>query len=111
VNQAYKILKAGGLSIFGQDTWSQISFSLTRKSNKGSAPTSDIAIQEIVKRKVLMRSGPSDHKRSWVIDQRKADIEDHDLECRNTSSQEHRNAKCRNVKMRNVEMSKCETLK
>jgi hypothetical protein len=106
VNRAYKIMKEGGPSIFGQDTWSHINFSLTRKSKKGGAPTSDIAIREITKCKVLMRSGPSDHERLWAIDQRKVDIGDHDLECRNTSSQERQNAE-----MQNAEMPKCGTLK
>jgi hypothetical protein len=115
VKRAYKILKAGGPSIFGQDTWSQINFSLTGKSKKGGAPTSNIAIREIAKRKVPMRSGPSDHERSWVVDRRKEDIDDHDLECRNTSSQECRNAEMRNenaerrnAEIRNAEMLKCE---
>jgi hypothetical protein len=32
--------KAGGPSIFGQDTWSQINISLTGKSKEGGALTS-----------------------------------------------------------------------
>jgi hypothetical protein len=37
--RAYKIPKAGGPSIFGQDTWSQINISLTGKSKEGGALT------------------------------------------------------------------------
>jgi hypothetical protein len=81
VKQAYKILKEGGPSIFEQDTWSQIIFSLTVMSKKGGSPTSDITIHEIMKQKVQMRSGPSINERSWAIDRRKADIGDRDLEC------------------------------
>jgi hypothetical protein len=81
VKRAYKIPKEGGPSIFGQDMWSQNNFSLTGKSKKGGAPTSDIVIREIVKRKVPMRSGPSDHERPWAVDRRKTDFGDHDLEC------------------------------
>jgi hypothetical protein len=33
----YKIMKEGGSSIFGQDTWSQINIPLTKKSKEGSA--------------------------------------------------------------------------
>jgi hypothetical protein len=95
VKQAYKIPKAGGPSIFGQDTWSQINFSLTGKSKKGGAPTSDITIREITKHKVPMRSGPSDHERCGSSIRKDGD---RDLECRNTSSQKNgemrRNAKC-----------------
>jgi hypothetical protein len=93
VKRDYKIPKAGGPSIFGQDTWSQISFSMTGNSKKGGAQTSNIAICEIAKHKVSMRLGPSDHERLWVVDRRKEDFGDRDLECQDTSSQECRNAK------------------
>jgi hypothetical protein len=37
VKRAYKILKAGGPSIFGQDTWLKINISLTERSKEGGA--------------------------------------------------------------------------
>ena len=49
VKQDYKILKEGGPSIFGQDTWSHINILLTKKSKEGSALSFQIAKCEMEK--------------------------------------------------------------
>jgi hypothetical protein len=43
-----------------------------RESKKGGAPTFDIMICEIVKCKVPMGSGPSNHERLWVVDRKQS---------------------------------------